>query len=958
MDTNSNCTSVTDEASDADSDLEELQGDIARFDASVREFLESHRGAADGIRDARAASRGRGARGPRKAAKPRGDITARLSRVTHAFLSGDYDRALDIAFEVIRINAETHQAWTALASIFRERGELDRALSAMVYAAHLRPKDVSGWLGSASFALELAIDDDSANLHTARLCFSAALRADRNNVEARVGKASVCLQQGHLSAAIAEYEYILKREPYNLDIIRKLAEACVDSRNAASAVSSAISAYARYFDQLVDTGEERDCNLLWHDIGMLVELLASAENYQQAIFEIKRRSRWLAGRISETFWDEWQNDDREWDESDERRLSVPGFMACESNSVRFGLFLPLEFRVRLAIYRLKLCHQQEALNHLSRLDPEEGTTETFAKEFPFLVYDLGFELGQRGISELAMKYFELLRRLPGGADAAVLLQLGRCYLDSGQQAKAEELFLAALDVDEDNIDARIELANMYEKAREDEEALILTAEALALRGAQGLPGQDQSEHELRSVHKPIGIIPQTSRQHSRRSVANRAASSGGSKRPTIPRRYRLKRLAGPDKRRQDEQARAIKLSHQYGVVRSLKQRIEQGDKELVPVWMDSSKELIDDFRSLKRFYSWDKYLHFLGSSGLSQPGVANLPETELSQMYERLARSMAPQPEQSGYQLDCLGLTTHQGITFDDWLDLFLEYAIGLAIVNRRQEAYQVCAAAKDSIVFQSTKHDFAIYVAWSVCAIYTNDEERCVAIARHLMRDGAVSDSFRMYALVSLLCQSPVSWYTSGPAQKYILRQIKAIDASHETAVLRRGDNEENERTDSVGLDIDICLLMLYGHILFTSTSYSYALGYFLRARSLDPTNSMVNLSLGLAYVHYGLKRQSTNRQYLILQGQAFLSDYSRQYVHDGSNTAAERCYNMGRLFQLLGIGHLSSNFYAQALDKCKDEVATSDLPSLILANTVISLLTVGNTEVAFAVLKGNLKL
>lgn len=75
---------------------------------------------------------------------------------------------------------------------------------------------------------------------------------------------------------------------------------------------------------------------------------------------------------------------------------------------------------------------------------------------------------------------------------------------------------------------------------------------------------------------------------------------------------------------------------------------------------------------------------------------------------------MAPQSEQSGYQLDCLGLTTHQGITFDDWLDLFLEYAIGLAIVNRRQEAYQVCAAAKDSIVFQSTKHDFAIYVAWS----------------------------------------------------------------------------------------------------------------------------------------------------------------------------------------------------------------------------------------------------
>ncbi|KAG5979828.1 hypothetical protein E4U55_004720 [Claviceps digitariae] len=958
---------VTDDASDADSDLEELQGDIAKFDESVREFLESHRGATDSV-NVRGTSRGRGARGPRKAAKPRGDITARLSKVNQAFLSGDYDRALDIAFEVIRINAETHQAWTALSSIFRERGEPDRALSAMVYAAHLRPKDVSGWLSSASFALELSTDEESSNLHTARLCFSAALRADRTNIEARVGKAGVCYRQGHLSAAITEYEYILKHQPYNLDIIRKLAEACVDSRNAASTTPSAISAYARYFDHVVGIGEEQDSSLLWHDIGMFVELLASVEDYQQAILEIKRRSRWLAGRISEAFWDEWQADDREWDETDERRLSVPGFVAGESDPTQFGPFLPLEFRVRLATYRLKLGHQQEALvynpvfmsaHHLNWLKPEAVSTEAFVRDFPFLVYDLGFELGREGISVLAAKYLELLRLLPGDPDAAILLQLGRCYLDSGEQAKAEELFLAALDADEDNIDARIELANMYEKAREDEEALILAAEALALRGAQDWNGQDQIDPELRNSHASISHILQASRQHSGRTAPNKAASSsGGPRRPTIPRRYRPKRLAGPDKRRQDEQARAIKLSHQYGVVRNLKQRIEEGHEELVPVWMDSSKELIDDFRSLKRFYSWDKYLHFLGPKGLSRPGVADLADTELSQMYERLTRSIAPQSQQPEYQSNSLDITTYQGINFDDWLDLFLEYAIGLAIANRRQEAYQVCAAAKDSIVFQSAKHDFTIHIAWSVCAIYTKDEERCVAIARHLMRDGGVSDSFRMYALVSLLCQSPVSWYTSGPAQKYILRQIKAIDASHETAIEVRGGDIETERGDSVGAGIDICLLMLYGHILFTSTSYSYALGYFLRARSLDPTNSMVNLSLGLAYVHYGLKRQSTNRQYLLLQGQAFLTEYSRQGLDDGGYGAAERLYNMGRLFQLLGIGHLSSKYYAQALDKCKNETSSSDLPSLILANTVISLLTVGNTEVALAVVKGTLKL
>lgn len=106
------------------------------------------------------------------------------------------------------------------------------------------------------------------------------------------------------------------------------------------------------------------------------------------------------------------------------------------------------------------------------------------------------------------------------------------------------------------------------------------------------------------------------------------------------------------------------------------------------------------------------------------------------------------------------------------------------------------------------------------VCAIYTSDEEKCIATARQLMRDGATSDSYRMFALVSNLCQSPVSWYTSGPAQKYILRQIKAMDEAY-------GESEPNE--DSAKKrepSLDACVLMLYGHILFTSTSYTYALG------------------------------------------------------------------------------------------------------------------------------------
>ncbi|KAG4257055.1 hypothetical protein FPRO03_04065 [Fusarium proliferatum] len=915
-----------DNASDADSDLEELEGDIAKLDETVRTFLADQRGENDASPAARGLPRGKGARGPRKAAKPRGDITARLSKVNQAFLSGDYPLALDLVFEVIRINAETHQAWTTLSSIFREQGDMGKSLSAMVYAAHLRPKDVNGWLQCASFALENVADDEAGNLNTARLCYSAALRADHTNIDARLGKGLVCHRQGHLAAAISDYKVVLEHRPHDLEIVRKLAEACVDNKQAEAAVPSAIAAYKRFFDHERAKPQTQIMEPLWHDIGIYVELFASTGRYQEAIQESKSLSRWLLGREAEDYWDQWTSDDREWDMDDERRTAVPNFTASVWSPDSYGQSFPWDLRARLAIYRFRLGDEDEAMRHLLWFEPESILTREFAGDFPFLTFDLAEELAHRGHTPLAISYYQILRDLPGDADATILLQLGRCYSAVGETATAEEFFLAAIDADEDNIDARIELANMYEKAREEEEALILAAEAMALRQArdQNLEGHQDS----------IAELDPPSRRAPRRTQAVPRRTDAFGKR-LIPRRYRPKRLAGADKRRQEEQARAMKLTEQYEIVQDLRKKIKEGQHNLIPTWMASSKELVDEFRSIKKFYTWDKYLHFLGPKNHLQQQEADKPQNELSKMYERLARTLAPQPGSEGRDDGTSTPDAHQGISFNNWLDLFLDYAIGLATAHRRDEAYQVCEAARDSTAFQAPEHGFMIHVAWSVCAIYTSDEEKCIATARQLMRDGATSDSYRMFALLSNLCQSPVSWYTSGPAQKYILRQIKAMDEAY------NGGETNSERGENGEPVLDACVLMLYGHILFTSTSYTYALGYFLRSLALDPENPMVNLSLGLAYVHYGLKRQSTNRQYLLLQGQTYLSRYvelGQQGVTErGSWTRAEAYYNIGRLYQLLGVNYLAHNYYSRAKKACyglyrKDEAR--GLEVMLLSN------------------------
>ena len=359
---------------DADSDLEDLQGDIAKMDQSIRQFLADQHGPTiwdqGTLHDKRlVSSRGRKLRGPRKAAKPRGDITARLSKVNRAFLDGDYSTAVDLAIEIIRINAETHQAWIALASIFREQGEFDRSLSAMVYAAHLRPKDFDGWMQCAAFALDDihggddeddGDDNDVGNLHTARLCYSAALRIRPENIDARFGKASVCHKQGHLAAAISAYSKVLERQPRQLNIVRRLVEACLDNKHTESAIITAIKAYGRFFSyETVETGANPPV-FSWHDIGIYVDLLASTSNYEAAVSELRRLGRWLLHRGHEYWWDDMILDDREWDIEDDRRALHAAYHPEQVSIMPNARLLPLDFRLRLAIYRLRLNHLDEA----------------------------------------------------------------------------------------------------------------------------------------------------------------------------------------------------------------------------------------------------------------------------------------------------------------------------------------------------------------------------------------------------------------------------------------------------------------------------------------------------------------------------------------------------------------------------------------------------------------------
>jgi general transcription factor 3C polypeptide 3 (transcription factor C subunit 4) len=81
-----------------------------------------------------------------------------------------------------------------------------------------------------------------------------------------------------------------------------------------------------------------------------------------------------------------------------------------------------------------------------------------------------------------------------------------------------------------------------------------------------------------------------------------------------------------------------------------------------------------------------------------------------------------------------------------------------------------------------------------------------------------------------------------------------------------------------------------------------------------------MIKLSIGLGYVHHGLKRQSENRQFQIMQGMTFLLDYYKsRKASPNDEERQEASYNVARTYQMVGLSHLALPYYQEILDEAR---------------------------------------
>lgn len=266
---------------------------------------------------------------------------------------------------------------------------------------------------------------------------------------------------------------------------------------------------------------------------------------------------------------------------------------------------------------------------------------------------------------MALRFFEPLLSVPDVLDSAALLAAGRCYLDAGDKRQAEECFGAAIDADKSNdeasIDARYELAKMYEAAREEQEAYILVNEAIRLQQAYdeaeeendeedigGYPGSDDDARNRprasaarrerarkQRAHRPLK--PRAPRKLAPGSAAH--DSDGREARRPRP-RPRRKVFGRTEEVTLQEKRRAEELAAAWRIVQSTRESVGN-DNEPSPstAFMRAAKELVDDFRSCKGFYSWEKYLIHLGIDEDKEVYVSR--NLNLIEMKERLSHSKA-----------------------------------------------------------------------------------------------------------------------------------------------------------------------------------------------------------------------------------------------------------------------------------------------------------------------------
>jgi general transcription factor 3C polypeptide 3 (transcription factor C subunit 4) len=892
---------------------------------------------------------------------PGRDFKEMLSKASQEFMADNLDAAADFARGAVEANPEIFAAHSLLSEILRKQGKNEDSIRVLTWGAHVA-KQPTVWLNILERILELLEDSPSEALIKEALdCAKEGLRlkaAASPDLQYMFQRHRFQLykQLGDTTATRKTCKYIIKRWPKDIQMCREFAELC-PSWNDTTELKFAKKLYDDALASLDDPSQLEPEDDPWRHVIAYLEVVTLLDEPANAIAAGKRLSRWVLGRKAESFWDTWNDDDREFDVDDERRLEVPGFESSGTpeDRAKYGESLPIEIRVKLGRLRAKMgaSHLNEASKHFEHLAAFEDSIEYY--------YDLYLQaassLNAAGLLQDAARLYDTLRDVPDVINEPTWMAMGMCYEGLRQKEDAIECFEEVLNLDGESYSwASARLAKIYEEAGDSEKARSLCEEVIKLgrrdllrnakvkdipillpssrteptdseaaptealstipiepshAAVEGTFGEFQLEPPLEPPLEPEAGPARPPKKTRKRIAEDRASGTDtpAVKRSRKPRSNVIRRptMGAERQLRQFEDARS-RIHANIGVVHMHWSAMESAeDEEAINLWVEAASNLLEEFLATRVFF----------------PDNSKNMQVKVSAHEERIFTRIeagVPNPDAP---------TAFQDITFYEWHHILADLALYHAKRGEQEKCYKIVQGVllTANVFWQDPEIERISISVALCCALIFNDGQYAVELGRKIigMGDSRSTTAFQLFAATNRFIYGS-NWFQAGPSQKFMHRILKTADflampsdlrEQYDFAIQKNSLNQRLAKLSDETHEVNANALMIYGHMVAVANHSYTSLPYYFRTLAMYPDDICVNLSIATMWVQNSMKRQTENRHFGIMQGLAFLYRYYELRTASGRACDLQEAeYNVARMWHNLGLLHIAMPAYEKVLD------------------------------------------
>lgn len=287
-----------------------------------------------------------------RGAEPEPEFKLMHTDAITAYVKGDYEEAIRKIKIAITINPEIFPAHALYSELLADQGRYEEATAALFTGAHVRPSDTAVWEDVARRILEFPDLDRQVALKDALYCYSRVIEHQPDSEIARLKRAEINAELGSTGKAFSDLAKVLLGSPYDLNILRSMAEMAELDDELRDMQMYYETAIAHYMELEPQPGP--DASFSWDDANVYLDTFGLARNWDQGIQATKGIARWLLGRSSEAYWNNVVDNDCEYDVEDSpRRIKQNGFVPGQFPNEAYGAGLPLEIRVKLGLFRLE-----------------------------------------------------------------------------------------------------------------------------------------------------------------------------------------------------------------------------------------------------------------------------------------------------------------------------------------------------------------------------------------------------------------------------------------------------------------------------------------------------------------------------------------------------------------------------------------------------------------------------